>query len=287
MDLDQEILAQQRSELTEHHIYRCLAKKTKDPHNKKVLSQIAREELYHYKFWKNITKKELRPSWVKIQLYLFLSYILGLSFALRLMENNEEKAQKFYKKVEKKYPKVKKIMEDEHKHEQQLIAILHDKRLTYAGAIVLGLNDALVELTGTLTGLTLAFQNGLLIGVTGLIMGIAASLSMAASGYLSSKEEEDNNKDALTSALYTGVAYFITVLFLVAPYFLIQNVFYAMATMLVIALLIIAAYTKYISVAKDLKFTPRFVTMALISLGVAALSFVLGYAVKTFFGIEV
>lgn len=120
----------------------------------------------------------------------FLARVLGLSFALKLMEGGEEDAQEFYTEVSKKYPKVKKIEKDEEKHERKLIRILKDERLDYAGSIVLGLNDALVELTGTLAGLTFAFGNSRIIAVTGLIMGVAAALSMAASGYLSSREED-------------------------------------------------------------------------------------------------
>ena len=52
-----------------------------------------------------------------------------------------------------------KIAEDEERHEQKLLAILDEERLQYVGSMVLGLNDALVELTGTLAGLTLALQN--------------------------------------------------------------------------------------------------------------------------------
>ena len=83
----------------------------------------------------------------------------------------------------------------------------------YTGSIVLGLNDALVELTGALAGLTLALQNAQIIAVAGLISGIAASLSMAASEYLSIRA--DGRSHALYSAFYTGVAYMMTVLFLI------------------------------------------------------------------------
>jgi VIT1/CCC1 family predicted Fe2+/Mn2+ transporter len=47
-----------------------------------------------------------------------------------------------------------------------------------------------VELTGALSGLTLAFRNTRLIAMAGLITGIAASLSMAGSEYLATKSEE-------------------------------------------------------------------------------------------------
>lgn len=158
-------------------------------------------------------------------------------------------------------------------------------RHNYASAIVLGLNDALVEISGTLAGLTLAFQNPLLIGVTGLIMGIAASLSMTASEYFSAREE--GRKDCVTSAMYTGGAYILTLIVLVSPYFFFSNVFTALTAMMISVLAIIGLYTKYISVAKKQSFWGRFFQMALISVGVALISFLVGYGLKVFFGIDV
>lgn len=285
--MDKDILIQQRNEITEHFIYLKLSKISKDEHNKNILKNISDEELKHYNFWKNITKQEFKPNKFKIFKYVFLAKIFGLSFALKLMESGEESAQKFYSKYEKKYPKVREVIEDEQNHEKKLINILKDERLSYAGSIVLGLNDALVEFTGTLAGLTFAFANSSIIAITGIIMGIAASLSMAASGYLSSKEEENTDQNPIKAAIYTGIAYILTVILLVLPYFIFSNVYVSLVVMLIVTVLIIAAYTFYISVAKELKFKKRFLEMALISLGVALLSFIIGYSVKLIFGIDV
>lgn len=288
-NLDKEILRQQKNEITEHFIYAKLAQNTKDMHNKKILQHISEDELRHYEYWKRITKKDLKPNLIEVYKYYLITKFFGLSFGLKLMEKGEEGAQEFYESISHKYPHAKDIQKDEEKHEKDLIHILNDQRLSYASSIVLGLNDALVELTGTLAGLTLAFQNTKLIGVTGLIMGIAASMSMAASGYLSSKEEDgnDDEKNPIISAIYTGIAYIITVLLLVAPYFILENVFAALGAMLATTILIIIGYTFYISVAKELGFKRRFFEMALISLGVAVISFAIGFIVKKYFGIEI
>ncbi len=153
----------------------------------------------------------------------------------------------------------------------------------YLGSIVLGLNDALVELTGALAGLTLALQNSKIIATAGLISGIAASMSMAASEYLSVKAES-RRRDAFISALYTGTAYIITVLFLISPYLILKSSYHALAFTLLIAVIIIFLFT-YISSKKN--FYEKFFEMLLISGGVAAISFIIGYLVRIFFGIEV
>ncbi len=281
-------LSQQRAEITEYQVYTRLSELCKDEKNKAVLKAISGDELQHYHTWKNITKQEQKPRQWKVFWYVMLARLFGLSFALKLMESGEIHAQAFYEKAAKKHPEVSRIAQDEEAHEKELLGILNDKRLAYVGAIVLGLNDALVELTGTLVGLSFAFSDNLVIGVTGLIMGIAAALSMASSGYLASQEEkEKEDVNPVTAAIYTGVAYLITVLLLVFPYFLFSGTKIAMVVMLFMTLLIIATYNYYISVAKEVNFKKRFLTMALISLGVAAVSFSIGFLAKTWLGISI
>jgi VIT1/CCC1 family predicted Fe2+/Mn2+ transporter len=284
---NKEILKQQKSEITEHFIYAKLANLTKNEHNKKVLKEISKDELKHYNYWKDKTKITIKPNWFKIYFYVFLTKILGSVFTLKLMERGEVGAEKFYEKLQKIYPDVKKIKKEEMMHENKLISILQDKRLTYASSIVLGLNDALVELTGTLAGLSFALGNTRLIGITGVIMGFAAAMSMAASEYLSSKEESGKGKSSIISAIYTGIAYLITVIILVTPYFTIDNSYNALMLMLILAIIIIALYTFYISVAKDKKFWKNFAGMGLISLTVAIISFGFGWLIKNYIGIDI
>jgi len=154
------------------------------------------------------------------------------------------------------------------------------------GSIVLGLNDALVELTGTLAGLTFALQNTKLIAVAGLITGIAASFSIAASEYLSTKAE-DGNANALASSIYTGIAYIFTVFVLILPYLIFSNYFVCLGMTMTFAVLVILFFNYYISVAKDLNFRKRFWEMFTISMGVAAFSFGIGYLIRMFIGIDI
>jgi len=281
------LLKQQRNEITEYHIYSALAELAEDEQNRQVLRQIAEEEKKHYAFWEKLTGRSLAPQMWKVRLYVILARIFGLSFALRLMERGEEEAIHLYRKMAERYPEAKAILEEELRHEDQLIGLLSDDRLRYAGALVLGLNDALVEFTGTLAGLSFAFSKTIIIATTGIIMGIAASLSMAASGYLASREYEDEEIHPIKSAVYTGVAYILTVCILVMPYFFTDNPRIGLVGMLFFTILIIAAYTFYISIAKGESFGKRFSEMAFISLTVALISFGIGSLIKYFFDVEV
>lgn len=276
----------QRREITIYYVYKNLAKVTKNKYNSKILEDIAKDELNHYNILKSITKRDVKPNKFIIKCYKIICYVLGLSFGLKLMEKKEVLVKNDFKKVVKKFPKLKKLEDETISHEKVILSKLKEERVTYAGSIVLGLNDALVELTGALAGFTFALQNTKFVAVSGIITGFAASLSMAASGYLSSKEDS-TDKVPIKSAIYTGVAYIITVLFLVSPYLFFSNVFVALGSTFGIALIIISFYTFYITTAKSQKFLPRFFEMAFLSIIVATISFCVGLLLRNFVGIDI
>ena len=290
MQLSQEVhnkvIGFQRAEITEHHIYKRIAKRIKSEENAKIINQIAEDELRHYNGWKKYTNEEVQPRWVVVWFYYFVNIVFGFTFGIKLMEMGEEGAQKNYADVAKEIPEAAKIQHEENEHEQKLIGMLDEERLRYAGSVVLGLNDALVELTGALAGLTLALQDVKLIALSGLITGIAASLSMAASEYLSTRSE-NTGKHPVRAAIYTGIAYIITVTLLIMPYLLFTNYYLDLAISLTTAVIIIAIFNYYISVAKGESFRARFTEMAGLSLSVAAFSFVIGYFIRIWLGVEV
>jgi VIT1/CCC1 family predicted Fe2+/Mn2+ transporter len=283
--LQKELIQDQHNEIDAYYIYNKLAEKSKHTENAQILRSIATDEKEHYRILKKYTKQEVKPSKVKIFIFILLGRLFGLTFALKLLEKAEQKAQDTYKKIGESYPKLKSITRDEERHELELIDMLNEERLTYMGSVVLGLNDALVELTGALAGFTFALQNSRVIGVLGLITGIAASLSMGASEYLSSKHEQQKNP--AKAAGYTAVAYILTVMLLILPFLLLGDPFGSLLLTLVIAISIIAVFNYYIAVAKDFSFKKRFIEMAGISLGVAGASFLIGVLVKTTLGVGI
>lgn len=285
-EIRSDLIKAQRNEITEHHIYLKLAERQKDRRNRVTLQKIGKEEHTHYEFWKKYTNRDVKPNQLKIWFYLMVSRLFGLTFGVKLMELGEEQAQINYQKIEEIIPEARKIIIDEDSHETALIQIIEEERLSYVGSIVLGLNDALVELTGTLAGLSFALQNTRLIAMVGLITGIAASLSMAASEYLSKKSEGEHER-ALLSSVYTGIAYIGTVILLVLPFFLMTAYQFALPATILIGLIIILVFNFYIAVAKDYSFTKRFLEMAGISVGVALFSFLIGVLIRSVFGIDV
>jgi len=285
----QRIMTFQKDEITSYTLYLKLAKVIKDSNNAKVIQEMALTELRHYQFWKEISKTDVRPNRVKIFLYMLMVRLLGLTFSIKMIEKAEVVGAQEYAEFEAIVPGAAQIGRDEEEHEESLTAMIEEEFLQYIGSIVLGLNDALVELTGTLAGLTLALRNGKLVAISGLITGIAAAFSMAASNFLSERAEE--NTKAGKAALYTGAAYLITVIVLILPYFFIspggQGIFVSLGVTLLMAVLIILAFNFFISVAKDLPFRHHFLEMLIISMSVTFFSFLVGLLVRNVFKIDV
>lgn len=277
-------LAAQRNEITEYQVYTQLAAVCKDPKNAEVLKSIGEAERRHAAFWQTKTGREIKPDGFKVFRTVFMARLLGLTFVLKRMEKNEGTASKAYAGLNEAFPETKKISQDEADHERDLLAMLDEELLQYVGSIVLGLNDALVELTGALAGFTLALGDTKIISLAGLVTGLSAAFSMAASDYLSSKAEGDPR--AAKSALYTGVAYLITVILLILPFLLIASKFVSLAITLCIVVTIIFLFNYYLSVAKDLNFKRRFLEMTFISLGVATFSFFVGWVLKGVLGVD-
>lgn len=282
------LLRMQKDEITGHITYRRLADliARKEPENGAILRRIAGEEYNHYLTIKKYTGQDIGPNRFLSWLFFAMSKLLGYTFGVKLMERTEEDAQDAYHDIIDAIPEMKRVMEEEEEHEENLLAMLDEESLNYAGSVVLGLNDALVELTGALAGLTFALQNTRLIALTGLITGISASFSMAASEYLSTKSEGEG-QDPVKSAVYTGIAYIITVIFLIMPFLLFSNYLVCLGLTLLNAVVIIAMFNYYLSVAKDLSFRRRFAEMVAISMGVAFISFIIGVIVSRVFGVDV
>lgn len=274
----------QKNELTEHLVYKNLAKRTKGK-NREILERISDDELKHHRIWKKHTGEEVKPNRFKIFLYGLMARIFGLTFAIKLMENAEIEAEKNYAEIEGIVPRASEILEEETTHENLLISMIEEEKIGYISSMVLGLNDALVELTGTLAGLTFALQNTRVVGLAGFITGIAASLSMAASEYLSQKSEE--GKNPLKSAFYTGVAYILTVVVLVLPYFIFRSYYLALGVTISAVFFVVLFFTFFVSVVKDQPFRGLFLEMISISIGVAVISFIIGLATRKILGIEV
>lgn len=274
----------QRTEITEYAIYSALSGRVKGP-NGDLLRRIGEDEKRHAAVWEGYTGISIKPERWKVVLFILLAAVMGITFAIKLLEKGEEQAEKNYAAVEAAIPEAAAILREETEHEAALAALIDEERLQYMSSMILGLNDALVELTGALAGFTFALGNGRVVALAGSITGIAAALSMSASEYLSQKSEE-GEREPLKAALYTGVAYLGTVVVLVFPYIIFESPFAALSLTLLNGVGVILFFTFFMSVVSDAPFRKNFLEMLSISLGVAGISFLIGYLARLFLGVE-
>ena len=274
----------ENNEITEHIIYGWLAKRAHGA-NIETLNKISSDEARHAAFWADFTGLPPRPHYIKILLFKLCSLLFGITFVINMMENGEDKAINRYSKIAKSMPEVLKIYKDEEAHENALISMVNDERLKYISSMVLGINDALVELTGALAGFTFALPSTRIVCMAGFITGSAATLSMAASEYLS-KKNDPGDHHPLKAAVYTGLAYMFAVCMLLVPYLFFTDRAAALAGCLFDAALVILLFTFYVSVVRKEPFKPAFLEMICISFGVAGLSFFIGWGAQKILGIK-
>ncbi|MBE0601109.1 MAG: VIT1/CCC1 transporter family protein, partial [Firmicutes bacterium] len=236
------VLQSQRDEETGTLIYAFIAKKEKNPENAALLQKMSADERTHAAYWQSISRQKAHPRRWKLFRLKILTVFLGYTFVIKRLINDESGAVDVYQALQDEIPDAAHVQADEMRHENELAEMLDEERLQYVGAMVLGLNDALVELTGTIAGLSFALQNTRIVALSGIITGISATLSMAASNYLA--ERADGNENALKSSIYTGVAYLITVALLVFPYLLLPDTLWmvALIVMICVVVLVILAF---------------------------------------------
>jgi len=281
------ILKFQQDEINGSIIYLEIAGMMKNESNRKIFIEISQAERLHYEQWKSFTSQEVSPNWFQVHWYKLLYKILGETFVIKLLEHFEQFGIQELAAIIEKIPEAKTIIDQEKVHENKLISMIDEEKLQYVGAMVLGLNDALVELSGTIAGMTFALASTKLVALAAIITGFAATLSMAASNYLA--ERANRSETAVKSSIYTGMAYLITVVLLILPYLILPDAFYVAAfiIMIVMVVLIIGSFNFYVSVVQSIPFWSRFTEMATITLGISALSFVIGIIAKNILGVDV
>ena len=280
-----------RGEITDYTIYSKLSQTGKDRKLAGIFSNLAATEHKHYLFWGRYCKNEtVHPDWVKVYFMLFLRHVLGAAFVVKYLESTEEAAVNNYKSLRTLIPgSDKKLLEmiivDEEKHEKAFADQIQDSYIKYVSFIVLGLADALVEVTAIYTGSLGVYHSTILTGLAGIIAGAAASISMASAAYLQAKQGFKGSP--FVAAGYTGSSYFLSTLILAAPYFLTSTIFTAMVSSMTLCVLIIASVSWYNSIMTGSRFKKDFLELAGIMFATAIILFIIGLLIRHAFGISV
>jgi len=278
-----------RNEYRDYIVYKALAEKERIPEFKKILEDLTAQEWADYQFWLKFSKQKsffINP--LTVWKFILMRKILGLTFIAKFLEAGERETidayNEFLKTVEPELAaQIKKIVEHEEEHEDKFIRQIKEEKVEFIGSIVLGLNDGLIELTGALVGFSFALNNPKIVAMSGLITGIAASFSMAASSFMQARYEPGKNPKK--AAFYTGLTYILVVLILTAPFLIFTDIFIALILLAVSIFLIIGAASYYTSVLFNRKFLRQISEMAILSIGVAILTFAIGLIFRLAFGL--
>ena len=279
-----------QDEYADHSVYLALSRRERTPAFKKALENIANGEQSHYEFWKTyapetkVTSKKLRTYAI-----VLIRIILGLTFTLKMMERHEGKLHERYKRIAENIPAADKarfeaMMESEENQEDLLIGEIQENRVKYMSFIVLGLADAVVEISGIHAGSLGIYGRTELAGLAGIIAGLAASIAMASAAYAQAKQGFQGS--AKWSAIYTGVSYMITAVFLALPYFLTKYMAVALGASLVIGVILVATMTYYDTVISARHFKRQFGEIAGIILAASLALFLVGTLVGQYLGIR-
>ena len=278
-------------EYADGRVYMALSRRENNPEFKKALENIADGERSHYDFWRSYAP-EAKVSSKRLRMYviLLLRMILGLTFTLKLMERHEAKLHKSYRQIAASIPpsdtlRFQAMMESEEGQEDQLISKIQENRVKYMSFIVLGLADAVVEISGIHAGSLGIYGRTQLAALAGIIAGMAASIAMGTAAYAQAKQGFQGS--AKWSAIYTGVSYMITAVLLAMPYFLTVNMADALGASLVVGVLLVAAMTFYDTVISGRAFKRQFGEIAGIILGASLVLFLAGTLAGQYLGIRI
>lgn len=291
--MEQEFILNARNELTEHIVYHRLALMERNAENRAALERLSEQEEKHYEFWKSLLSQSegdrIRARWSTVWWIWALRTVFGVTFITKLLETHEKDSQEKYEGIMGSIPADRKqqllsIIEDEKSHERALIAQLKERRVSYIGFVVLGLADAIVEITGVHAGFLGVTGSTLIAGIAGVVVGFAAAISMGSAGYLQAKQEPD--KSALLSGFITWASYFCSVILLALPYFLIRVMITAFAVSTSVGIVLVAGFTFYGAIVFDRTFWREFGETVGLMLATALATFLLGTVVGRIFHID-
>lgn len=290
-DLSRVAAKEARGEITDYTVYKRLSEIEKNTKSRAAFQRLSGMERGHYNFWKKYCPNaEIRPNMAKVRFVLTLRGIFGESFLIKYLEGGETSAIKKYSAMRHLIPKADKklferIIEDEQEHEQRFAEQVQGTSIRYVSFVVLGLADALVEVAGIHAGSLGIYNSTFLTGLAGIVAGAAASLSMASAAFAQAKQGFEGS--ASRAAMYTGLSYFIGAVVLATPYFLTPVALNAIIISLIFGMFMISLVSWYNSVMSGSNARREFAELASIMIGVSILLLILGFTIRSIFGISI
>lgn len=280
-----------KDELTDYIIYQRLAQSRleRNPKTREVFLRLAGMEKTHYDFWQKFCPDQtIKPSRIAIFFVLLMRQILGAAFIVKYLERRERDTVAKYQGLAQLIPAedmafFNQMIADEQQHEYDFAEQVQGSYVKYISFVVLGLADALVEIAGIHAGSLGIYKSTEITGLAGIIAGAAASIAMASAAYAQAKQGFQGS--ATLSAAYTGISYFVSAVLLATPYFFTENMALAIASSLIVGVLIIGFVSYYNAVISNQRFAKNFGELTGIMFAATIALYVFGTVIQILTGI--
>ncbi len=197
-----------REEMRDHVTYLALAGNERDARLRELLGRVASMEARHAGFWKAFLEARavlpppLRANRLRLTLLRVLQRLVNPRLLVSLLELGETSAWQNYFRClktasfdERSRSELRTIILDELEHELTFRKEAQRLGGQHVRDYVLGMNDGLVEILGAVTGLSAVYTGDpLIVAASGLVVGIAGSLSMGIGGYISVRSQRQVNE---------------------------------------------------------------------------------------------
>lgn len=301
-------------ELFDLTLYREL-QKISSPELRNIFEKLIPIETKHLNFWQDffgIRIARLNGSLrIKLGILIVICRLFGATAIHVILEAIEIHGVRKYLSVWKTYKDqplgeaVREILKDEFEHEDVIVSEMAKRRINpeRIRSMFLGFNDGLVEMLGAVSGFFAAFENPAAILTAGLMVSVAGSLSMGAGAYAASSSEEEIQKIQRGKAQFLNASFeekkieeapWVLAFIVGASYFLgasiaILPVFFGARTIflpLVSAGTMIVLISSVLSFLSGMELRRRILMNLLLATAAVGISFSVGMAVKSIFGVS-
>ena len=302
-------------ELFDLSLYTAL-RRIAPPRLQGTLDQLIPVETRHFAFWQDFFDLRLGTldlgRRLKLALIVLTCRIFGAPAIHLALEAIEVYGVRKYLNVWSLYGAgplglaVRDVLEDEFKHEDAIVTGDAERRLNPERIrnIFLGLNDGLVEILGAVSGFFAAFGAAVMVLVAGLTVAVAGALSMTAGAYIASSSEAEvrrteaerqrflggppvaagDGESPLRSAFLVGASYFAGALVPVLP--VLAGAKSALPSVVAAGVMIVLV-SMLLAFLSGMDIRRRIVTNLVIIAAAVVITYLIGLATKTFWGISV
>ncbi len=280
-----------------------------------VLDRLIPVEVKHFNFWQGFFKRTISrldfPRRIKLEAAVLVCRLFGPAAVHLILEAIEIHGVQKYLAVWEAYkdgplgPAVRDVLEDEFRHEDELVSALAARKINpeRIRSLFLGFNDGLVEILGAVSGFFAAFENRSTILMAGVTVSVAGAISMAAGAYVASASEREIEKiergkaaflggaaapetegHPLGLGLLVGVSYFLGA---VIPLLPVAMGFKGLAFSLLAAVMMIVAVSALLSFLSGMELRRRILTNLVVMAAAVGVSYAIGEIVKSAWGVSI